>query len=147
MSLSLACPAATEVNSSAGVPSVRCGVLEVANEGEHIGGVTSRGHVDPVMDGDKDAATVRRFCCKGTEEQVNGHPIGFPNCEIWKAEKRAIEEGRKGPGALRDEEARRIDAAPHPGVGEAVEALKGGSYGEAEAIRRGMESGAVVLGG
>lgn len=131
------CPAATEVTSSDGVASVRCGVLARANDGEAIDGYTERGQVDTVFDGRRDSVTVQRFCC---DDGTSDPATGYTSCVIWQAA--AESEG----GPLRDRDAQHVDAAPHAGVTQAAEALRGGSLGEAGAIREAMASGGLVLG-
>lgn len=102
MALPLVCPAASPLNPAAGVPSVVCGVLELSNEGAHAHGFQSRGKVSAVMDGEHDAGTVHGFCAG---PGIPGSLVSYCACAIWRAGREADWAGRRGPDALRDEDA------------------------------------------
>jgi hypothetical protein len=103
------CPAATPIHPPADDESVLCGVLALANDGAHIGGVTARGQVSPLMSGSKDPNIVR-FQCAGTG--VPGSHMSYCACELWRAQRDAELAGRRGPGALRDEKAHHVQHNP-----------------------------------
>lgn len=79
-----------------------CGVLELANDGAHAHGFHSRGQISPVMSGTKDARTVHGYCA-GTG--LPGSICCYTACAIWRAQREAEWAARRGPDALRDEQA------------------------------------------
>jgi hypothetical protein len=107
MALPLACPAAMEVSPPAHGPSVRCGVLELSNEGAHAHGFQSRGKVPALMSGRHDARTVHGFCAG---PGVPGSRLSYCSCAIWRAQREAEWAARRGQDALRDSEATRPPA-------------------------------------
>lgn len=120
------CPAAS-VHPPAvgdGVPTVLCGVLANSNEGAHIAGVTRRGQVDPVFHGDRDPSIVRFTCLS---PGVPGSRMSYCACVLWRAQRDADRAGRRGPDALRDEQATRPrNRTGHaPPVADALTALEG----------------------
>lgn len=90
-----------------GEPSVLCGELVIANDGAHVQGFQSRGHVSPVMDGDHDATAIATYCAG---DGIPGSEISYYQCPIWRAAREAAWAGRTGPDALRDEQAGRPPA-------------------------------------
>lgn len=109
------CPAATTFPPVVGdrVPDVLCGVLAKSNDGAHVGGFTSRGQMDPMFYGDKDPSVIRHAC---HGRGVPGSPASYCACVIWRAQRDAERAGRKGPDALRDEQATRVREGHRPDV-------------------------------
>jgi hypothetical protein len=105
MALRLACPAATEVRPPARAAGVICGVLELANDGASVRGFQSHGRTSALMDGESDFRTVHGFCCRFGA----GEPAGYVRCVIWRARREAEWAARRGPDALRDDQAVRPD--------------------------------------
>lgn len=106
MALPIACPAASEVQPPARPPGVLCGVLELANDGAHVRGWAAKGRISAMMDGESDARTVHGFCAG---RGIPGSPVSYCACAIWRAQREAEWAARKGPDALRDEQAIRPD--------------------------------------
>jgi hypothetical protein len=101
------CWAARALHPAADSPSVLCGVLDKANDGAHVNGFEDRGHVSPVISGDRDRSAVSAYCC-GTG--IPGSVASYTACPIWRAAKEAEWARRRGPDALRDEQATRPPA-------------------------------------
>lgn len=104
MALTLVCPAASLVEPPAHGPSVICGALELSNDGAHVNGFQSRGQVSALMSGKSDPRTVRGFCAG---DGVPGSPRSYCSCVIWRAQRQAEWAARRGPDALRDDQAAR----------------------------------------
>jgi hypothetical protein len=103
----LVCPAANEIHPPADSPSVLCGVLDNANDGAHVHGFAERGHVSPVVSGDRDQSVIAAYCAG---EGITGSVCSYTSCPVWRAAREAEWAHRRGPGALRDEQAIRPSA-------------------------------------
>lgn len=112
--LPIVCPAGAPVHPPADSPSVLCGVLNLANDGAEVRGFQSRGHVSPVMSGDRDTNAVFAYC------RSEPHGIaGYDQCPIWRAARDAELARRRGPNALRDDHAGHVPTID-PELREAV---------------------------
>lgn len=76
----------------------------MANDGAEVGGFTERGHVSPVMSGDRDRNVIATYCAG---QGVPGSLCSYYQCPIWRAAREASWAARKGPDALRDTQASR----------------------------------------
>ena len=113
---SIVCPAGAPIHPAAsGSTSVLCGVLSNANAGAHVGGYQRRGHVSPIMSGEHDPTIVATYCAG---PGVTGSLCSYAMCPVWRAGRDADWADRKGPDALRDEQAHR----PPAGVRDALPA-------------------------